>query len=114
MDRLTEQNPGWIEDEFWTSAREPDDEEIYAVYRKLKSYEDAEEQGRLVRLPCKVGQTVWRVAKGLSIYRSGLHLYVQEQVATKQNVFDWARRDDFGKTVFLARQEAEKALEGTP
>lgn len=28
---------------------------------KLAAYEDAEEQGRLVILPCKVGSHVWRV-----------------------------------------------------
>ena len=29
------------------------------VYDKLAAYEDAEEQGRLVILPCKVGDIVW-------------------------------------------------------
>lgn len=63
MERLTEQNPSWIDDEFWISAREPDDEEIDAVYLKLKAYEDigtpeefaalkkAQENGKLVELP---------------------------------------------------------------
>ena len=46
MERLTERNPSWIDDEMWESACEPDCEEIDAVYRKLKDYEDAEEQGR--------------------------------------------------------------------
>lgn len=43
MERLTERNPSWIDDEMWESACEPDCEEIDAVYRKLKDYEDAEE-----------------------------------------------------------------------
>lgn len=55
MERLTERNPSWIDDEMWERACEPDCEEIDAVYRKLKAYEDAEEQGLLLRLPCKVG-----------------------------------------------------------
>lgn len=46
MGRLTERNPSWIDDEMWERACEPDCEEIDAVYRKLKAYEDAEEQGR--------------------------------------------------------------------
>lgn len=29
--------------------------------KELKSYKDAEEQGLLVRLPCKVGATVWEL-----------------------------------------------------
>lgn len=53
MERLTESNPSWIDDELWESACEPDCEEIDAVYRKLKDYEDLEEQGKLVKLPCK-------------------------------------------------------------
>ena len=64
MERLTERNPLWIDDELWERACEPDCEEIDAVYRKLKDYEDAEEQGLLLRLPCKVGDTLYRVNKG--------------------------------------------------
>lgn len=53
MERLTERNPSWIDDELWERACEPDCEEIDAVYRKLKDYEDAEEQGRYIKLPEK-------------------------------------------------------------
>lgn len=53
MERLTERNPLWIDDEMWERACEPDCEEIDAVYRKLKDYEDEEEQGLLLRVPCK-------------------------------------------------------------
>ena len=64
MDRLTESNPSWIDDELWERACEPDCEEIDAVYRKLKEYEDLEEQGRLIKLPCKVGDVVYRINIG--------------------------------------------------
>ena len=57
MERLTERNPSWIDDEMWERACEPDCEEIDAVYRKLKAYEDVEEQGLLLRLPCKEAYT---------------------------------------------------------
>lgn len=43
MERLTERNPAWIDDELYASACEPDDETIDAIYRRLKMYEDAEE-----------------------------------------------------------------------
>lgn len=59
MDRLTESNPSWIDDELWESACEPDCEEIDAVYRKLKEYEDLEESGNLLRSPCRLGDTVY-------------------------------------------------------
>ena len=47
MERLTERNPLWIDDELWERACEPDCEEIDAVYRKLKDYEDAYDRGCL-------------------------------------------------------------------
>lgn len=83
---------------------------VYAALQRLKAYEDAEEQGLLVRFPCKVGQTVWIIAKGLSLYKSGLHSYVAEHIATEQDVFDWVRRKEVGKTVFLTKEAAEQAL----
>lgn len=32
---------------------------IENALKKLKAYEDAEEQGKLIRFPCKVGEDVW-------------------------------------------------------
>lgn len=63
MDRLTEREPYWLGEEFWTSAKEPDDEEIDSVYAKLKEYEDLEEQGLLIRLPCKEGDKALKEAQ---------------------------------------------------
>ena len=68
---------------------------------KLAEYEDAEEQGLLLRLPCKVGDTVYSVVKdGLQIFelKFSLDFYVR-------------RMSDFGKTVFLTKEEAGQALE---
>lgn len=48
MVRLTDRNPLGI-GKAWLSTCKPDDEEIEAVYRRLKEYEDLEEQGRLVK-----------------------------------------------------------------
>lgn len=59
MERLTERNPLWIDDELWERACEPDCEEIDAVYRKLKDYEDAEEQGRMIIFPCNKGDKLY-------------------------------------------------------
>ena len=67
---------------------------------KLAEYEDAEEQGLLLRLPCKVGDTVYSVVEdGLQIFelKFSLDFYVR-------------RMSDFGKTVFLTKEEAEQAL----
>ena len=100
MERLTERNPNWINDETWERACEPDTEEMDAVYHKLKEYEDLEERGLLIRLPCKVGDDVWTIMCGMT----GKHpaLFRQE--------FTLSMFSHFGTAVFLTKEEAEAAL----
>lgn len=115
MERLTESNPSWIDDEMWLNACEPDDEEIEEVYHKLKEYEDLEEQGRLVKLPCKIGDAVYNitwwddiqekvVVKGKTYCRT-----VRKYKVTK-SIFSYFDILEFGKTVFLTKSEAEEKL----
>ena len=101
MDRLTESNPSWIDDELWESACEPDCEEIDAVYRKLKEYEDLEEQGRLIKLPCKVGDTVYHVVQGRIVEVSNVDLFFL-LLSVAENRFN--------NSVFLTKSEAEAKL----
>lgn len=120
MSRLTERNPLWINDEMWLNACEPDDEEIEAVYRRLKEYEDLEEQGRLIKLPCKIGDTVWEVNKERNIVSEFTIKSVTKYPLSIQ--FNWklvngiyrniAGFADFhiGKTVFLTKSEAYEKL----
>lgn len=127
MERLTESNPSWIDDELWERACEPDCEEIDAVYRKLKEYEDLEEQGRLVQLPCKVGDTVWDNDYGrpcaytITAFSFGeCEEYICEPVTKKETVFYYANssgsitgsfaESEIGKSVFLNKSEAEAKL----
>ena len=67
---------------------------------RLKEYEDLEEQGRLVKLPCHIGDSIYSVVEdGLTI------------VELKFSLDFYARRkNDFGKTVFLTKSEAEEKL----
>lgn len=53
MERLTvsDVNIGFLD-----SSKLPSYE---SIYEKLRKYEDAEEQGLLMKLPCKVGDTVY-------------------------------------------------------
>ena len=81
--------------------------------RKLAEYEDLEEQGRLIKLPCKVGDTIYGLHKamvceldtetiGISKMPSGEILYL---------IDGWELdKGDFGKTVFLTKSEAEQKL----
>ena len=81
---------------------------------KLGALEDLEEQGLLLRLPCKVGDTLWwidafgdlRNSEVNSIFiEQGIDGIVIETMIC--NIYDKA----FGKTVFLTREEAEAELE---
>jgi hypothetical protein len=124
MERLTERNPSWIDDEMWERACEPDCEEIDAVYRKLKDYEDAEEQGLLLRLPCKVGDTLYRVNKGAKepvIMMRVIQLYIKQIHKDRTVMRIDAINDadmgescylpcDIGERIFLTREEAEAKL----
>lgn len=70
------------------------------VYFKLKDYEDLEEQDRLLKLPCKVGDSIYSVIEdGLTIIelKFSLDFYVR-------------RKNDIDKTVFLTKSEAEAKL----
>lgn len=126
MERLTESNPSWIDDELWESACEPDCEEIDAVYRKLKDYEDLEEQGRLIKLPCKVGDTIYAVGvlgfetveeyKVIRVdYRSNLatdrsEFYIVAFLTSNLKADIGFYDKEFGKNVFLTKSEAEAKL----
>lgn len=127
MERLTESNPSWIDDELWERACEPDCEEIDAVYRKLKDYEDAEEQGVLIKLPCKVGDTVWQIMV-VGVQGKNIKYGIFKAVVTKISVDyqmnfllstiteDGERyRSEvtstaIGDTMFLTKSEAEAKL----
>lgn len=101
--------------------------QVAEYLRKLKDYEDLEEQGRLIKLPCKVGDTVWDNGFGrpcaytITAFSFGeCEGYIWEPVTTKEVVFyyenssgsitgSFAERE-IGKSVFLNKSEAEAKL----
>lgn len=117
MERLTESNPSWIDDELWERACEPDCEEIDAVYRKLKEYEDAEEQGLLLRLPYPLGtEYIYFVdEKDMDVYEldakkiEASMMPISKKILYTIDYFE-ILFEDFGKIVFLTREEAEAKL----
>lgn len=84
------------------------------TWERLKKYEDAEQDGRFVVLPCKVGNHVWVGGKeAIVVWFFG---YKTERYLRAQ-LFDNVEYIDIpfyeiGKTVFLTRKEAEAALKG--
>ena len=70
---------------------------------------EADKDGRLVVLPCKVGDTVYLiVTKRAKVYMPEFRFVKKSRLT----FFNMERvLQDFGKAVFLTREEAEKALE---
>lgn len=78
---------------------------------RLEQYEDAEAKGRLVELPCKVGDTVYRVCKK-KYDVDGYRMQWYEDWGIVTHGFSLGNMNELGKTVFLTREEAEAALKG--
>lgn len=101
-------------------------DEGYSAISKCAEYEDLEEQGLLMRLPCKVGDTVYYISEGfiepctvkvifLGDYKdeNGNCSYMAEIHFTREDcpyVSTEIYFTDFGKTVFHDKEQAEEAL----
>ena len=77
-------------------------------------WKEAESEGRLIVLPCKVGDTVWYIPRGtrkiysgichcVSIQKGGVNIHLYD--------FDGDAATYPASRVFLTRKEAEAALE---
>lgn len=82
-------------------------EQLAEWLEELKSYKEAEEQGLLMRLPCKVGDMVYKLW-----YYDGKPYKIQQHVTrTLSELCGIMEAKKLGKSVFLTREEAEKKLE---
>lgn len=94
--------------------------------KHIQNLIDMEEQGLLLKLPCKVGDTVYEICEGfiepctvevifLADYtdKDGKPSYMAEIHYDRED-FSYVSTEiyftDFGKTVFLTQDEAEEAL----
>ena len=108
-------------------------EHAMEIYHQLKIYEDiaelcggfdrlhelaeADKDGRVVVLPCKVGDELWTwgdFSHGREVYRFTVSDVSTMNGRTVLNTLGLGtiRPEDIGKTVFLTREEAERAMEG--
>lgn len=78
---------------------------------KLKKYEDLEEQGRLVKLPCKVGDKVYKVDRISNKITQHKVIHFEVEWVDFDN-YHYCFLHHFGKTVFLSKEEAEAKLKG--
>lgn len=97
------------------------DLESLCNYTRLRELAEADKDGRLVVLPCKVGDTVYEVTsrKTISEYRvKAIRVelfctFIEWDIVAgfvDKSIFG-VPVDEIGKTVFLTREEAEAALE---
>ena len=94
------------------------DLESICSYTRLRELAEADRDGRLLVLPCKVGDVVYgfygektilpMVAKWIETNTDGWCIAAQYTPMAPM----FYRFSDFGKTVFLTREDAEEALEG--
>lgn len=97
----------------------------YSISRMVELMK-ADKDGRLVVLPCKVGDTVWVIAhpwtdklqkktlvahvNGMKLFSHGLYVNVLFDTRKINGTRDYGI-SRIGKTVFFTREEAEKALQ---
>ena len=92
------------------------------AFAEYENYKDLDEQGKLLKLPCAVGDTVYEVQD----LRKRIQPYtiIAIHVSNCGNLYGWELKDGkgvysnvngfseyaLGKSVFLTREEAEAAL----
>ncbi len=88
-----------------------------AAMQEKQHNDELRQQGRLVELPCAVGENIYQIVKTGS---SEIHTIVHEGHEYSREVPYWGiwpckfnlkLMDEFGKTVFLTHEAAQKALE---
>mgnify|MGYP001121714279 CR=1 FL=1 len=96
-----------------------DCDRLKAMVNRLAKFEDLEEQGLLVRLPCKVGDILFRINKGA---RNPIIKMKVSQITMISKLYNIkAIQEDYGEVffsddvigikVFTTSEEAEKKLE---
>ena len=92
---------------------------IYDALEKLKEYEDLEEQGLLLKLPCKLRSELYDITEFVEHYDSpDIYLIDASRIEISKDkegliyTIDGAdyREKDFGTVLFTSEEEAEKAL----
>lgn len=84
------------------------------TWEKLKHFEDLQEQGRLLVLPCKLSRTIYIIDDG-KIQRCIVSEIISNggvlAICTDADISYGVYKANIGKTVFLTRAEAQAALD---
>lgn len=88
---------------------------INHLAEKLCEYEDLEEQGKLLNLPCSVGDIVWYADNEIKI--ESIKIQEKSSIVYQGSSINggygklWFNSSDLGKTVFLTEAEAYAKLD---
>ena len=90
------------------------------VWERLKQYEDAEAEGRLTILPCKIGDTVYQLTNKRHAHGVGISPRIVSSACVWNDGFyalthqgmTYCQSKDLGKTWLLTLEEAKQALKG--
>ena len=91
-------------------------EQVAEWLKELKSYRDTEEQGLLLKLPCPIGTTVYKFEPTANSSKKYIETIIKKYDVYENEIwFCFANGlgrniKDFGKYVFLTREEAEAKL----
>ena len=81
------------------------------IFDRLAYYEDLAEQGRLVELPCKVGDIVYDICDGTAYATMVLQFVMfQDGHLACRTASNFPNVEQFGTRIFLNKSEAETAL----
>lgn len=93
---------------------------LHSALMELKKYQEADKDGQLVALPCQSGEHVFTLLDGqkrvrecevkYAVLDGWLKVFYLAPIDDPGNLYS-APFGAFGKTVFLTREEAERALE---
>lgn len=97
------------------------DQHISRAINRLAELEDKIENRTLIELPCKVGDTVWEIFYSkyeerileLEVTQIVMLETISYRCKTKTRClysYGWVKNEDFGKTVFLTKAEAQAKL----
>ncbi len=80
---------------------------------RLRELAEADRAGRLVVLPCKVGDTIYHISKVRTSHFEDDKIIIDDEGRLKiyEMPFSLIHLPYIGKSYFLTREEAEKALE---